>query len=113
MPESTLAVTWDEARMRVAFFRGFGPDPEAWDDEAKGFLKMALRKGARLFYLPQPVGGPTHHWTFLKPKFRVRLPQGVKDVEMPGDFAYLVGSLFFLDEDTSTMIELERRNDTK
>jgi hypothetical protein len=110
MAESSLAASWDELRQRVAFDRGYSPDPTAWTPEQLTILEMVLRSGARLFYKPRPIGGAPHEWSFLKPPFQLILPSGEQDVDLPADFAFLVGSLYFIDDSVSRATPLEQKN---
>jgi hypothetical protein len=111
MPESTLAATWDELRQRVAFDRGFGAEKTNWTPEQITILEMVMRSGARLFYKPRPVSGPPHEWSFLKPPFDLLLPALQDDVDLPADFGFLVGDLYFVDPTTWWSVPIERKND--
>ncbi len=113
MAESSLAASWDELRQRVAFDRGYSPDKTVWTPEQITILEMVLRSGARLFYKPRPIAGPPHEWSFLKPVVELVLPSGQEDVDLPADFGFLVGALYFLDDSVSRAMPLEQKNSAK
>jgi hypothetical protein len=110
MPESSLAAPWDELRQRVAFDRGYNSDKAQWTAEQKTILEMVVRSAARLFYTPPPNGEPPHEWTFLRPNFELIIPADQDDIDLPADFGFLVGDLYFLDPTTSWAVPLQRKN---
>lgn len=113
MAESTLAVSWDELRRRVAKKRGYDPDTSNWTPEQIVDVDDIIRSGYRLFIQPRPLNGPPHEWSFMKPLFQLILPDGQEDVDLPAEFGFLIGDLYFLDNTSALMQPLKRRNDGK
>jgi hypothetical protein len=63
-----------------------------------------IRSGYRLFI-------KSHEWTFLKPTKELILPDGEQDVDLPADFGFLIGDIYFLDDELSRLTPIERKND--
>ncbi len=111
MAESSLAVSWDELRRRVAKKRGYDPDTTTWTTEQVTDVNDIIRSGYRLFIQPRPVSGPPHEWNFMRPTFRLVLPSGEEDVDLPPEFGALIGDLYFVDSASALLRPLKRKND--
>lgn len=106
MAESNLAATWDEIRRRIAKKRGYNPDATTWTPEQTVDVNDIIRSGYRLFI-------KSHEWTFLKPPFDLILPDAQEDVDLPSDFGFLVGPLYFTNDSVSRLCPLERKDVTE
>lgn len=111
MAETNLAATWDEIRRRIAKKRGYNPDVTTWTPEQFVDVNDIIRSGYRLFLQPRPLNGPPYEWSFLKPVFQLLLPSGVLDVDLPADFGFLIGDLYYHDPNISRIIPIQRVND--
>lgn len=111
MAETNLAATWDEIRRRISVKRGYSLDFKTWTAEQTSLMDDIIRSGYRLFLKPRPVGGPPHEWSFVKPPFDLLLLEGVQDVDLPSDFGFLCGHLYFVDDTVSRATPIQRVND--
>jgi hypothetical protein len=92
MPESTLSLSYDEIRKRVADHRGYGLDPDEWDAEQIEFIDFCLRDGSRTFYTQSG-----HEWSFLTPTATLTIDSGATEVELPWDFGFITDDIYFSD----------------
>lgn len=99
MPESTLAVTFDEIEAAVSRLLYGTRNPESLQGDDREDLRDVIKGGLRRFYYPASAGiGLNHQWTFLKPEFSFTTAADQADYEMGPDFGGVIGSLYF-DED--------------
>lgn len=110
MPESDLAATWEEVHRRIAKKRGYNPDVTKWTPEQTVDVNDIVRSGYRIFLHPEAIGGPPHQWFFLTPPYDLILPAGEQDVDLPADFGFLVGNLYFVDPALRWSMPLEQKN---
>lgn len=93
MPESTLALSYDDIRKRVARERGYGTAIEDWTDQEKELVEFCVRDGSAVFYTQSG-----HEWSFLEPLATVTLEDGETEVELPWDFSFPIDNeIYFAD----------------
>lgn len=69
MAESTLAITYDDLLRELGRDLGWGRNPGKWkpQDECMIDAKDCIKAGLRSFYIPLPLDGKSHRWSFLDP----------------------------------------------
>lgn len=99
MSESTLAMTYDQIRQRIGHHRGYGRVIADWADngEAEEDIEQCLKIGASMFYFPAVQ--PPHEWSFLRPVKTLTINDGDTEIELPDDFGYLCGEIYFVEDD--------------
>ena len=90
MPESSLALSYDEIRMRVADHRGYGLDSDKWDADQRERIDFCLRDGSRTFYTQA-----NHEWSFLEPLAQMTIASGASELELPWDFGFITDDIYF------------------
>lgn len=104
--ESTLATTYDEIRERIGFLRGFGTDKDEWTDAQKERINFSMRDGLRMAY-------SAFDWSFLKPTIEFTIPSASSSVQLPDDFHYLCGDIYFVSDTLAYLRPLTVENDGK
>lgn len=104
--ESTLAITFDELRQRIAFERGFETDSSEWSTAQLERINFAVRDGLRIAY-------GAFDWSFLKPTITFTLPTGTSEVTLPDDFERLIGDIYYADAEIGYYAPLRVENDGK
>lgn len=95
MAESTLSLNLDAIRSAVGHFLGFGRTASAWSTKKLAAIDAAIATGHRQFYVPPPVGGRMHRWSFLEPRDTIVTVAGTSTYDLPEAFGHLVGTLTF------------------
>lgn len=89
MPESSLAVAYQELQQKLGdymgFGRGTGGGETAWDDFQTRRVEMFLKEGLADFYF---CG---QQWSFLKPVLTLTLPEAANTLDLPDDYGGVEG----------------------
>lgn len=93
MPESSLALSYDDIRRRVGKERGYRTDIEDWEAQEKEDIEFCLRDGSDWFYLRA-----NHDWSFLSPLATITLPDGEQEVELPWDFGFPTDECIYFED---------------
>ena len=99
MPESRLAVAYNDLVGEVGVYFGYGRGPvfgdPAWAVQQKQVIDSCVKSGLRQFYVPPPIEGSTssYDWSFLKPVVSMDFPTGKGVVLLPDDFGGFEGEL--------------------
>ena len=105
--EPNLGITYDELRVRIGYQRGYQTDASKWAAREIEEIDFVLKDGQRMMY-------DAHDWSFLKPtKSDFLLPDGETSADLPDDFSYLCGDMYFVDDDLTQMEPLTIENDGK
>jgi hypothetical protein len=92
MAESSLSLSRDDIRKRVAHYLGYGIVVANWTDKQQFVIDdICLKSGLRRAYHPE--GG--YEWSFLRPKLELTLASGTDDTKLPDDFGGLIGGLYY------------------
>lgn len=67
MSEPTLAITYHDLLRELGRFLGWGRNPGLWKPEDKLDADDCIKAGLRQFYIPFPIDGKSHRWSFLDP----------------------------------------------
>lgn len=96
MPESSLALAYQDLTSDVGSFLGFGrgtsPDP-AWTDFQSERINSIVKSGLRQFYFPSVLPNETsvYDWSFLRPVTTLAFANGASTVRLPDDFGGIEG----------------------
>lgn len=99
MPESTLALTYEELQSETGRFLGFGGGTEesdsAWTTRQTTAINNAVKAGIRMFYFPAPLPGDAaaYDWSFMRPSRNIAFASGASSAELPDDFGGMEGSV--------------------
>lgn len=93
MPESTLAMTYDEIRQRIGKDYGYRTVIEDWSDAEKEDIEFCVKDGCNLFYTQSG-----HEWSFLEPFASITIADGETELELPWDFGFLVDNYLYFDD---------------
>lgn len=88
MPESTLALAFDDLKARVGQFAGYTRTEANWSTEEAARIADWIKDGLRRFYMAR-------EWTFLRPWLTLATVSGQWRYTMPEGVAYVVGDLYF------------------
>ena len=86
MAESTLSLTYDEFRVSVGDYLGYGRTSGDWSGNAGDRIDESVQSGYRQFL-------SAHDWTFLKPNTTLTTADGTGDYTAPDDFGGLQGPM--------------------
>lgn len=69
MTESTLSAAFEEIRIEVADFLGYGRSSSGWDSDTSSRLAAIIKAGVHQFYFPPKIQADKdpHKWSFLTP----------------------------------------------
>lgn len=95
MSESTLSLSLTTIQALIGQFMGYGRTPGAWTAGAAAEVDDAITSGHRQFYVPPPVGGIVHRWSFMQPTTTLNTVANTGSYALPDAFAHLVGTLTF------------------
>jgi hypothetical protein len=96
MAESTLSVTYHELLRELGRFLGWGRNPGRWKEDDKSDAEDCIKSGLRQFYIPLPVDGKSHRWSFLDPlqTFSAVEPYSTGTVTIVNGVVTLAGGTF-------------------
>ena len=101
MPESTLALTYDQIRQRVGYDRGYGTVIEDWNDQAKENVEFCLRDGSAMFYTQA-----NYEWSFLSPLVTITIAADTSEMELPWDFGFTVDDCIYFDDSIGRSLKI-------
>ena len=67
MAESTLAITYSDLLRELGRDLGWGRNPGRWKEDDRIDAEDCIKAGLRSFYIPLPLDGKSHRWSFLDP----------------------------------------------
>jgi hypothetical protein len=96
MAESTLSVTYHELLRELGRFLGWGRNPGRWKEDDKSDAEDCIKSGLRQFYIPLPLDGKSHRWSFLDPlqTFSAVEPYSTGTVTIVNGVVTLAGGTF-------------------
>jgi hypothetical protein len=105
-------ITFGVLRREIGREAGFDRDPVNWTAEQTVDVWDLLRNAVNQVHRPPRLPGEiaAYQWSFLRPMLTVQLRAGVEDYDLPKDFAYLDGRLYFIAQDRA-VVELQRVNE--
>lgn len=108
MPQSTLAVSYDDLRREVGLFLGWGRDPSTWTSDQGTDFTYVLKDGLARFYWPTDEDGKAmdHEWSFLTTTSKMTTIDGQFEYDMPDDFGDIVGPVFYAAASFTVEIEV-------
>ena len=122
MAEPSLSITRNTLFQRVGDYLGFGKGSTAqsnggdttWSTYQLAEVTFCVDSGIRLFYNTPEIhqkhpGG--HNWSFKRPKVTFQLLSGKRRIDLPGDFAGLVGEIHLSVSGQSGYIPVRSYND--
>lgn len=97
MPESTLALAYNDLTSDVGSFLGFGRGlnggDQEWDDFQSERIISIVKSGLRQFYFPPLLADErtSYDWSFLRPVTTLTFESGASTLTMPDDFGGIEG----------------------
>lgn len=99
MSESTLSADFEEIRLEVADYLGFGRDSDDWSTDDTNRLTAIMKAGMAQFYFPPKVGErDPHRWSFLTPVTTLSITGDDQDIDLPDDFGGMACRYMTFDE---------------
>lgn len=97
-------ITFGELQRSVGRFLGYSRDPADWSDIETQDIWDVLKAGLTQFYFPPRAmdQSPSYQWSFLKPLGEITLVEDQVDYDLPVEFAHIIGSLYYQNEDFSS-----------
>jgi len=105
-------ITFGMLRREIGRSAGFDRDPTNWTPEQTIDVWDLLRNAINQVHRPPRLPGEysAYQWSFLKPLLTLQIRPGVEDYDLPPDFAFLDGRLYFVAQDRA-VVELQRVNE--
>ena len=101
MAQSTLALSYDEIRQRVAKDYGYRTTIADWTDQEIEDIEFSVRDGCDLFYTKSG-----HEWSFLEPFATITFLEGESEIELPWDFGFPIDQTIYFDDNAGCVCEL-------
>ena len=102
-------MTYGELKRAVGRHLGFSRDPDDWGANELLDVEDAIKAGLGQFWRPPRVPGEiaAHQWSFLRPWLYLQLTVNEWDYDLPSDFGYLEGHIYFhQNDDLSSAIQV-------
>lgn len=99
MPDRSLELGLNELEAEVGDFAGFGRGnnfgEEAWSADQQRQITSSVDSGCRMVYFTEEMDGipGSYPWSFLQPRSTIALTEGEQTLELPPDFAGLLGDV--------------------
>lgn len=100
MAEPTSSYTRTQLRSDVGHFLGYGRGVSlgetAWTVPQTNDINAQVKSGENQIYVPPPINGVAHNWSFMRPYLTLVTISGQRMVPLPDDFGGFVGELFLV-----------------
>jgi hypothetical protein len=101
--ESDLSLSRDQLHAEVGWWLGYGRGSviytnSTWTTDQFDDIEACTKSGLRQFYVPPPVQGVVHRWSFLQPTMKLTVGQGSILTPLPPDFGGLEGEVSILSD---------------
>lgn len=106
--ESTLGLTFDDIRQRIADNGGYGMDSADWDTDQTARINTCLKGGLRRFYHSPiiPKIGRAHQWSFLRPTTTMATVADQEDYDLPVWFGGMDGPFVYDNQSLYQVIKI-------
>jgi hypothetical protein len=97
MAESTLSISFNDLKIEVGHFLGYGPNAADWTAAQLAEIDRIVQTGVRRFYYPPAVEGvqADFEWSFIKPETTIATVADQATNDLPDNLGRVVGQFYY------------------